>query len=246
MVLHYACAQVITDDDLSGCDCTLDKISPALSDAEVTLILEAACDALANITGLPIGRCETVYRPCQDYCHYFGCPCGCGPSGIPLPGILPVVKQVKISGVVVNPNTYTVIRGHGQPSLERFTLAGLPDVWPTQQNVAVPDTFPDTFAVTVESGFYPDTIMREAAAEIACDILSTLAHLRETADGVQTASVYGVTQSYTRFGSPTDQQTMTLAGLGQVRRFVAAAGAISYSAFVSNDLKRSWKLYTRG
>lgn len=245
MTLRSACQRVISDADLANCDCSRDKISPALTDSDINDILDAASDALANITGLPIGRCTTVYRPCRDYCHYWDCACGCTATGIPLPGVDPVVTGVKIDGATINPNTYAVLRTNGTPSLERFLLTGAPDAWPSAQNPRLPDTQVGTFSITVESGYYPDRIMRLAAAEIGCDILHSLAQERQVEDSASSATVYGETVSYTRFGDPTDQSTMTLAGLGQVRRFIASVGALMPAAIISNDLMRGWTLYQR-
>lgn len=246
MTLRYACQRVIEKEDLANCECSFDKISPALTEAEIDDILDSACDALAQISSLPVGRCTTVYRPCLDRCHYFGCGCGCSPNGIPLPGVAPTVTEVKIDGAIVSNTTYTVLRTTGGVrSLERFLPSGAPDLWPSTQNVRLPDTHVGTFSVSVESGNHPDRIMRLAAAEIGCDILRTISNERDTPEGIQSANVYSETVAYQRFGDPTDQQTMTLAGLGQVRRFVAAAGAVKYGAFTSNDLLRGWTLYVR-
>jgi hypothetical protein len=246
VTLRVACERVIEMVDLRNCDCELDKISPELTEEELDGILDSACDALANIASVPIGRCVTVYRPCRDYCHYWDCACGCAPSGIPLPGILPSVTQVKVNGVVVDPNTYAVIKGPGgRRSLERFMLTGAPDSWPSSQNVNLPDTMDGTFSISVQSGFAADQIMKNAAAEIACDILKTVAQERVPVDGVQSANVYGESVSYARFGDPTDQETMNLAGLGNVRRFMSSVGAVRYGAFTSNDLMRGWNLYER-
>lgn len=246
MTLRYACQRVIDEIDLRNCDCSFDKISPEMDAEQIDALLDDACDDLVKITGLPVGRCVTVYRPCRDYCHYFDCPCGCAPGGIPLPGIMPTVTQVKIDGVVIPPNTYAVIKTPGgRRSLERFQSTGAPDSWPSAQMVAAPDSVAGTFSISVEAGVYPDMQMKLAAAEIACDYLHQLAGEREPADGIQSANVYGETVAYTRFGDPTDQTTMSLAGLGQVRRFIAAAGALSLSAIASNDLMRGWTLYER-
>jgi hypothetical protein len=246
VTLRYACARVIGKEDLSNCECSFDKISPALTPDEIDDILDSASDALAQITSLPVGRCTTVYRPCLDRCHYVGCGCGCAPNGIPLPGVAPTVTAVKIDGAVISPTTYTVLKTSGGiRSLERFLPTGAPDTWPATQSLRLPDTAPGTFSITVESGNHPDPIMRLAAAEIGCDILRTIANERDTPEGIQSATVYSETVAYQRFGDPTDQQTMNLAGLGQVRRFIAAAGAIRYGAFTSNDLLRGWTLYVR-
>lgn len=240
MTLLAACESIITVDDLHSCDCKLESIVPPLTDEQIEDLLDAACNALANITHLPVGRCSTVWRPCLERCHYWGCPCGCSPSGIPLPGIEPVVTKVEIDGVVLAPAAYSTVVSPFGRSLERIDG----QTWPVGQYTAKPPTAVGTFAVTVESGLYPDDIMRAAAAEIACDILTLFAsEQRQPIDGATSATGYGSTISFQRFGDPTDQQTMNLAGLGWVRRFVASVGAINQTAIISNDMLRGWSMY---
>jgi hypothetical protein len=125
-------------------------------------------------------------------------------------------------------------------------LDGSPDSWPSAQNIVLPDSMNGTFAISVESGLNPDQVMRNAALEIACDILSTVAQERKPSDGITTANVYGESVGFTRFGDPTDQQTMNLAGLGNVRRFISSVGATMYGSIYSNDLMRGWTLFERG
>jgi hypothetical protein len=60
------------------------------------------------------------------------------------------------------------------------------------------------------------------------------------------AVAYGVSVDYRRFSDPTDQETMALAGLSWIRRFVLAHGGAGYAAIDSNDLHNGWELRVNG
>jgi len=239
----YACERVISTADLTAeCKCKLDNLN--LTADQVLDLLDEACDTLAKLARLPVGRCSKPYRPCRDACHYFDCQCACGPNGIPLPGILPKVTAVKIDGATVDPATYATVRSPGgTATLERFKADGTVDIWPHWQRVYLPDTAPETFAITVEVGLYPDETMKAAAAEILCDMVSRLASERQPDPTAVTASAYGVTKSNIRFGDPTDQESQNLVGLKAFRRFVSANGGARPTAIYSPDLNRGWQLY---
>lgn len=242
---QYACERVITAADLSAeCRCKLEALNLT---ADQTLdLFDSACDTLAKLSRLPVGRCSKVYRPCRDACRYFDCHCACGPNGIPLPGIMPRVTAAKINGTTVDPATYATIRTRGgEVTVERFLADGTPDIWPHWQRVYLPDTAADTFSITVEVGLEPDEVMKAAAAEIACDMISRLTNDRITVPGATGATSYGTTVSNIRFGDPTDQEAQNLVGLHWFRRFVSANGGGRPSALYSPDLDSGWQLYER-
>jgi hypothetical protein len=243
VTLREACERIIDTDDLALCECSY--VDLGLTGPELNTLMDDAANALARLTHLPVGRCTTTYRPCRRGCSSFYCGC-CGPSGIPLPGLNPTVTSVKIDGVTVATNEYTVIRTANNWMLERFDpVNGYPAVWPHSQNIAAPDTMAGTFAITVTSGTYSDYLLRNAIGEIACDILSHLNAERETDEGAIAATGYGVSLSYVRFGDPTDQETRNLAGLSWVRRFVASYGGGRSSALWSPELDEGWILYDK-
>jgi hypothetical protein len=242
---RYACERVISAADLpAACKCKLDALN-LTADQQLDL-LDAACDTLAKLSRLPVGRCAKPYRPCRDACRYFDCACACGPNGIPLPGILPKVTAVKINGVVVDTATYATVKSPGGAyTLERFLVDGTVDIWPHWQRVYLPDTADETFQITVEMGLYPDEVMRAAAAEIACDMISRLANERHVAPGTVSANAYGVTVSNVGFGDTPDKEAQNLAGLHWLRRFVSSNGGGQPTAIYSPDLDRGWSLYER-
>lgn len=243
MTLREACERVIDTADLARCECSYVELG--LTGPQINDLLDDACNALARITHLPVGRCSTVYRPCHRGCSSFWCGC-CGPSGIPLPGINPVVSGVKIDGATVATNTYTVIRTPNNWMLERIDpTTGVQQAWPHSQYIAAPDTLAGTFSITVTSGTWNDWVTKAAAGEIACDMLSHLNIERETNDGVVAATGYGITESYTRFGDPTDQETRNLAGLAWLRRFVSSYGGARPAAIWSPELDYGWELFEK-
>jgi hypothetical protein len=238
-----ACERVITRADLdAACNCQIDSLN--LTTTEIDDILDSACDTLANIAQLPVGRCAKTYRPCRDYCRYFNCDC-CGPQGIPLPGINPTVTAVKIDGALVSAGSYMTLRSPGgMLMLERFEPDGTPALWPHWQRVTLPDSQPDTFSISLTAGIAAtDKVMVAAAAEIACDIVSHYAHERETTDGLVAASGFGISMDFRRFGDPTDQETQNLAGLNWLRRFVVAHGGGRPGAIWCPELDNGWTLY---
>ena len=73
---HYACETVIALEDLDKqTQCEIEALN--VPSDQVLDLLDAASDALAEITLLPVGRCTKVYRPCRDSCRYFDCHCSC-------------------------------------------------------------------------------------------------------------------------------------------------------------------------
>jgi hypothetical protein len=255
-MLYTACERIISEADLGDCNLNtfaggLDHTDPPgdeLSEYDTWVgdLLDASCDALANISGYPVGRCSKVYRPCRDRCHFNGCACGCALDGIRLPGLNPQVTAVKVDGATLVAGTdYTVIRTHGGfQYLERVGTNGSYRSWPTWQQIRLADSEVDTFAVTIAAGTYADPIARLAAAEIANDILKVLASEREAApDGVIAAQAYGLFLDWRRFSSPTEAETMRLAGLSSVQRFIGSRGGPHPVAISSPGLEHGWTLY---
>lgn len=240
MVLRYACERVVVAPTDLTCTCSVDN-SPLDSD-ELGDLLDAASDALMKVTGIPVGRCTTIYRPCRKWC-YAGCSCGCNIDGIRLPGLNPTVTAVWLDGVELPETEWTVI---SETSDDHYLVRTTPGKhWPYWQDPALAWTEVKTFAIVVEAGTYIDEpIIKAAVGEIACDILEHLNQERETQDGAVSANVYGLAIDYRRFSDPTDQETMTLAGLSWVRRFVVANGGANYAVVYSIDLENGWKLRT--
>lgn len=95
--------------------------------------------------------------------------CGCEKScchveGIPLPYPVCCVDEVKIDGVVLDPSAYKV---QDFKTLVRIDGGS----WPDCQNLAAPDTEPDTFSVTVTYGREVPALIKLAAAELACQFI---------------------------------------------------------------------------
>ena len=244
MTLREACETVIEVGDLGLCNC--DWSSLGLTGPETQTIMDDAANALARITHLPVGRCTTTYRPCRKGCSNFWCGC-CGPEGIPLPGLNPTVTAVKIDGATVATSEYSVIRTANSFLLQRYDASGNFLAWPHTQNIAIADTQVATFAITVSAGTYPDFITRNAVGELACDALSHLVAERETDDGAVAATGYGVSLDYrtTVSQAQTATETLALAGLSWLRRFVAANGGARPAALWATELDYGWTLYER-
>jgi hypothetical protein len=240
--VRYACESVFLDPDDLTCDCKVDGTE--LTEAQLVNLLESSSDLLAQVTGLPVGRCMTIYRPCRSYCHGLGCSCGCNLDGILLPGLDPEVVEVRIDGALVPEAEWAMMRSpSGDRYLERFFSTGYSRPWPSSQPVGLPHTATGTFSVTVEAGTdILDPVTQMAVNDIVCEILTKMDGDRETEDGAVSAVAYGVSLDYRRFGDPTDQETMALAGLSWIRRFVLAHGGANYSVIDSNDLHNGWEL----
>lgn len=241
MALLYACEQVIVDPADLTCECETDATE--LDEADLTALLESASDLLAQVTGLPVGRCQTIYRPSR--CMDTGV---CGSSGILLPGLNPEVVEVRIDGDLVSDAEWAMMRDVGGDwYLDRFGANGNSVAWPNYQRVGLAHSEPGTFSVTVEAGTYvTDPVTRLAVNDIVCEVLTKLEGARETDDGAVSVVAYGVSIDYRRFGDPTDQETMALAGLSWIRRFVLANGGANYAVVDSNDLHNGWRLQVNG
>ena len=166
-------------------------------------ICDAACDALAtNIAGIPVGRCVSrVPAVPGAYRHLLGLRLRVTLAGLALPA--PRSHADSDRGEDRRrrhqPEHLHDHQGAGgaQEPGNGSSPTGAPDSWPSMQNVRMPDDTVGTFSISVEAGLYPDQVMKNAASELACDILNTIAQERTPADGIQSANVYGETVSYT-------------------------------------------------
>lgn len=240
MTTQFACSSVITPAELA-CDCDL----PA-SEATKTAIVEAAADMLAMLSDAPVGRCVTAYRPCRDeWCDWEVCRC-CGLKGIHLPGMRPEVTEVKIDGTIVSASEYKVIITPArQYVLIRYNpTTGAQVSWPRCQKVWLPVTAEGTFQITVEAGPEVTEIMKLAVAEIACDIAKALnGQDHELPDGVVSATMNGLTIDWRRFSDPTDQNTMTFAGLPWTQRYLTTMPAKKMVQVLAPELDDGWSLF---
>jgi hypothetical protein len=241
MTTHYACERVVEEDELS-CDCVIPNDVDLVGD-----VLDAASDVLAIITGAQIGRCSATFRPCREpACPRPRCCACCGLLGIHLWGIDPDVTQVLIDGAVVDPATYTIITNpYGVKVLERFDSNGYSVLWPTTQKLVLPSSAPDTFEITVTTGLEPGVTMKMAVAEIACEMFAGLAGESTTLDGAVSATMFGLTVDYRRFGDPTDQATMNMAGLNWVQRFISVGDVPSGAQILAPELDDGWSIFQR-
>jgi hypothetical protein len=163
MATQHACAALITENDLACCT--------GVPDAIVDEAIDSASDMVYLLAPwLGIGRCTSVVRPCSTTCYV----CGeymcdhCAPPGVLLPGVRPVVTKVLVDGAEVPTGSYAVIDAR----LVRFFPDGRWDHWPPYQNLVLPSSELNTFEVTYVHGIEADMVVRNAVAEVACDLLA--------------------------------------------------------------------------
>lgn len=187
MALEYACTRLIEAEDLKCCEAS--QVDPALLDEA----LDTASDFVVFVTGRDYGRCQRTFRVCGPCnCGHDPCDC-CAPRGLTLPGFRPHVVEVRINDEPVDPLTYVAILNHyGAMILERFRSDGKVIDWPACD-----------VEVDLISGWEVNSMVRHAAAEIACDVIANDAG-RETymPDGVIAANAYNVQMETRRFGDP--------------------------------------------
>jgi hypothetical protein len=194
------CSTWLTADEMRPDDCAVcsNVTADTPDDATIEAAILAASEYLNAVTGFQFpGNCETTVRPCSGEgwgglwawapipfvlpdgiwpfwgagCGCFGgCDC-CGPSGFSL-GHIPIIgiSQVKLDGdVLVEDDDYTVVDdilvrlNPDNPSAEAF--------WPSCQNIALPDTEPNTFSVTFTWGAAPPAMGILAARDLACMLI---------------------------------------------------------------------------
>jgi hypothetical protein len=100
--------------------------------------------------------------------------CGCTPlSRVPLTGSVREILEVTIDGQLVDPSTYRLD--------ERRWLTRVPDpsdpdvqlVWPSCQDLSLPETDDGTFSILYRYGNDPPVIGQYAAEELACAVYAT-------------------------------------------------------------------------
>jgi hypothetical protein len=193
-----------------------DGLDPAVQERSLAL----ASNTLRRLTGYRVGGCPITVRPCRQSCMYvlpFGRPypygsyswfspridstgawvngCGCGPACsctalcvVRLPGPVGLVEEVKVDGTVVDPSNYKM---YGTD----LTWVGGGDCgWPTCQNLTLPDTEPDTFAVTYLNSYPVDGLGAYAAGVLAWEYaLACTAGVCRLPVGVTAMTRQGVT-----------------------------------------------------
>jgi hypothetical protein len=146
-----------------------------------------AVDTLRRLTAFRVGGCPITVRPLgsQNSCFVptYAVPGGftpginingnwvnnCGHAGtrystaeVPLPAPVGRIDEVKVDGVVVDPENYRVDNGY------ILTWQGTGDApWPQTQDVTRPDTEVGTFSVTYLNGHVPDEHAAYAAGILA-------------------------------------------------------------------------------
>jgi len=173
-------AWTTSDDVLTCCSATIGSDTTRL-DASIA----AASELLYEASGRRFaGVCERTVRPCRidsclcgvqglsrghlvgwDGACWGGCDCGCQPqSRVKLAGYVREVTEVKIDGIVIDPDEYFV-QGH------RWLVHRDPGRWPSCQVMDRTDDEEGTCSVTYEYGKAPRVAGQLAAAELACEIL---------------------------------------------------------------------------
>lgn len=102
--------------------------------------------------------------------QWINSPCGCGGDGcscttvheVILPGVIGRVDEVKLDGVILDPDTYRVDNGN------RLVRTDGED-WPLCQSMDLPDTEEGTFSVTYLNGF-SNIAIDQAAGRLAYEL----------------------------------------------------------------------------
>jgi hypothetical protein len=183
----------VRDDPACGC-CSIE----AVGDDELLLLIDAASDAIARVSGLQVkGRRTYLARPCRiGYACSAVCPC-CGLDGIPLGDESPTVLKVWIDGVELDPSEYALHSDAVGWNLVRLSADGVsaPRPWPSTQTLWKDHlTQTGTFAVSFSAGVHIDNIYIERAAnELICDLVTEYENdanaLPEEATGVNLGGV---------------------------------------------------------
>lgn len=175
----------------NACGCVSDS-DP--DDADLDELIDMASDALSILSGGKVyGRTTVKSYPTRtlDFC---ACSCGCGLDGIQLNGPDPVVTEVKIDGVALDPADYELHSGRdGRWHLVRVATGERPNTWPSTQSMWRPDTEDDTFSITWTYGVHIDWIIERAAIELVCDFAADdITKSNALPQGTATANLGGV------------------------------------------------------
>lgn len=148
------------------CGCVTDS-SP--SDADLDELIDQASDVLCNLSGGRVfGRQQLTVYPYRTAAGHPKCAC-CGLDAIPLGEMDPVVSEVKIDGVALDPADYSLHHSRTGWNLVRVSTTDRPNTWPSHQAMWRPNTEDDTFSVTYTHGIYIDWVVERAAVELVCD-----------------------------------------------------------------------------
>ena len=253
MTLRHAPAQLLTVAQVrahardSGCGC-IGANSP--NDATVSLLIDAASDAISMVSGgNVVGRRTVKARPCRSGCAE-ECPC-CGADVIPLGADDPGEIIVKIDGVTLTDNEVWLHRDQLGWVIARRTEDGSRlRSWPSWQKRWLPDTEAQTFSIEFSQGSHEDQhIITAAALEIVCDFASDGHIADDLLDGVSSVS-YGdaqVTIDPNRLAEAADTRLNRIANgeLGPMTRRmigILSPGGRSRSAVWSPELMQGWDL----
>lgn len=166
----------------------------ALTDAQRDRAHALATATLARLTGGRVGTCPITVRPCKPSSAWaYGLPmygegrpfnpaitesgawvnvgccalttCGCTLThAIALPRPVISVVEVKVDGVVVPPGNYMIASGN------RLVWIGEePSPFRTTQNLALPDSEPDTYSVTYRNTYPVDSVASCAVSILASE-----------------------------------------------------------------------------
>lgn len=92
------------------------------------------------------------------------CGCSCLPK-VRLSGYVQAIDEVKIDGVIIDPDSYRVDR-------RRWLVRTNGQHWPSCQDDSLEDDQPGTFSVSYTYGQEPDELGRSAAAALGCEFFA--------------------------------------------------------------------------
>ena len=244
MTVQVACEPFLQREDIE-CDCD------ALTDEEVEELIDQASDIIAILTGGKVaGECTTTVRPCAER------KCGCSTrwgwpydpgqsreecvpckyDAITLPGPRPIINEIKIDGVTLDPSEYAIIDG--------IYLARVEGRWPRHQNILKPDTDDGTFSIEFTYGDLP-YIARLAAQEIVCDMIKRDAKSGQTKalpPSARSATIAGVSIQLDQQVEEIRRRTIILPNLIRLLTVYAPDGPQPAVVF-SPELEDGWVLH---
>lgn len=241
---HEAFTSVDAVRESNNCGCVT---SDEPTDEELLLITEQASDILAQMTqGRYLGRATVKIRPCREGC-WDACPC-CDLDGVPLWGPDPVVTQVKIDGVVLDPTSYTIHQTRSTWRLVRVAVGQRPDSWPSWQTLWQPDTETQTFSITFTYGPRVDWLVEQAAIELSC-YFANVDHKKKNALPKGTVSM-----NYNSTSVSLEERRLTLRGganadsvsVGEQMSAFLALYAQPRSTFWAPELAEGWTIHVVG